>query len=59
MPNFAQNKERELLAACGKNGYERALVLMQMVAFQGEDAARKAQLLQVRVRVVPVAGRLG
>ncbi|KAG2453644.1 hypothetical protein HYH02_001857 [Chlamydomonas schloesseri] len=45
-PPNPQMKERELLAACGKNPYERAVVLMQMTAFQGADAARKAQLLQ-------------
>ncbi|KAG2499074.1 hypothetical protein HYH03_003257 [Edaphochlamys debaryana] len=41
-----QQKERELLAACGKNYYERALVLTQMTAFAGSDGGRKAQLLQ-------------
>lgn len=42
-----QHKERELLAAAGKNAAERALVLMAAAPFQGSDAGRRTQMLQV------------
>lgn len=50
LPLPLQHKERELLAAAGKNASERALILMQAAPFQGNDNAKKAQMLQVRAR---------
>jgi hypothetical protein len=44
-PNPAA-KERELLAACGKNGYEKAVALMQMARFQGEPHRAAAMLTE-------------
>ena len=43
-PTHAQLKERELLAAVGKNPYERALLLAQMAPFQSEAHRRSAML---------------
>ncbi len=39
-------KERELLQACGKNGYERAIALMQMAPFQAETHRQVAMLTE-------------
>lgn len=44
MPPHPPLKERELLQACGKNVYERALVLAAMAPLQG-DTHRATQLL--------------
>ena len=46
LPARVQLKERELLQSCGKNMYEKAVLLMQMAPFQA-DSQKQAQMLQV------------
>lgn len=50
-----QSRERELLAACGKNPYERALLLMQMATFQTQSRAQ-VQLLNEAMECLERAG---
>ena len=44
VPTNPPQKERELLAAVGKNPYERALLLTQMAPFQSESHRQSAML---------------
>lgn len=45
-PSHPPLKERELLAACGKNPYERALALIAMAPLQAEQHRAVAQLTE-------------